>query len=316
MKRTIHLAIKIVISLSLMALILSQVDPSPLVASVLSARLSLILGAIACAYLAYLLNTYKWQQLLKILGSNVSYFRLLAVNFIGLFYALFLPTQVSGEIVKGVKLSRMERNISGSNIIASITIDRITGLLALTVLFFISLSFASPLINKIQFSLIALVLFGLILIFTVTLLNIQASDMFERFGQTIFKAKGLKKLKPPFSSLWRSLKAYQNSRLGLGEAVIYSFIYQLLVTEVIYFVAHALGINVSFIELVWIVAVMSIAQLLPISISGIGVREGIFVFLLKGYYVPSQEALALSLTVFGISILMGLTGGVIDVFKA
>ena len=315
MKKIAYLIIKIFVSLGLMAFILTKIDLSSLISSLLAARLSLVFAAIACAYLAYALNTYKWQQLLRVLGSNVSYFRLFVVNFIGLFYALFLPTQVSGEIVKGVKLKQRERNVSISNIIASITVDRITGLLALTVLFFISLSWNSPLINKIQFSLSALFLFGLILIFSVAVLNTQVADMCERLGQSIFKAKGLKRLKAPISSLWGSLKAYQNSRPGLGEAVIYSFIYQLLVTGTTYFVGYALGIKVSFVGFIWIVAVISIAQLLPISISGIGVREGIFVFLLKGYHIPSQDALALSIAVFGISILMGMTGGVMDIFK-
>ncbi|MDI6752579.1 MAG: lysylphosphatidylglycerol synthase transmembrane domain-containing protein [bacterium] len=315
MKKHTYLMIKMLVSLGLMAFILARADLFLLTSSILRAKLYFIFIAIACAYIAYALNTYKWQQLLKRLDSYISYLELLRLNFIGLFYALFLPTQISGEIVKGIRLSRSEKNVPNSNIVASIVVDRTTGLLALTILFFISLNFASPLINKVRFSLSALFLFGLILISAVAVLNNQVSDMLERFGQTIFKTKGLKKLKEPVSFLWGSLKAYQNSRLGLGEAVVYSFIYQLLVTGTTYFAAYALGIKVSFIGLVWIVAVISIAQLLPISISGIGVREGIFVFLLKEYHVTSQEALALSLIIFGISILMGITGGVMDIFK-
>jgi hypothetical protein len=53
--------------------------------------------------------------------------------------------------------------------------------------------------------------------------------------------------------------------------------------------------------------------MIPISISGLGVREGALLFLLKPYGVWGEEALALSLIIFGITVLLiGAIGGLLE----
>lgn len=62
----------------------------------------------------------------------------------------------------------------------------------------------------------------------------------------------------------------------------------------VYCLAKGLGIHIGFIELSSVVAVGAIVALIPISISGIGIREGLFVVLLSTFGVNKEEAVALS----------------------
>ena len=62
-------------------------------------------------------------------------------------------------------------------------------------------------------------------------------------------------------------------------------------------------------------AVVSLLQSLPISIAGIGVREGAYLYLLQLQGVPGASALALSLTVFGIHMLIALAGGLLQLYS-
>jgi hypothetical protein len=51
----------------------------------------------------------------------------------------------------------------------------------------------------------------------------------------------------------------------------------------------------------------------PISIGGVGVREGALVFTLHAFGVPAHDALAVSILVFATTILApGLAGGVVE----
>jgi uncharacterized membrane protein YbhN (UPF0104 family) len=74
----------------------------------------------------------------------------------------------------------------------------------------------------------------------------------------------------------------------------------------------ALGIPVGFPQLLWIVAAVSVLQSLPISVAGLGVREGAFVYLLRQQGADPASALALSLTVFAIQVLLAAVGGAIE----
>jgi uncharacterized membrane protein YbhN (UPF0104 family) len=80
-------------------------------------------------------------------------------------------------------------------------------------------------------------------------------------------------------------------------------------------ICMALSIEVSFVQLMWVVPVVSLLQSLPISIAGIGVREGAYVYLLQLQGVPGESALALSLTVFGIQVLIALAGGLLQFYS-
>jgi len=73
-----------------------------------------------------------------------------------------------------------------------------------------------------------------------------------------------------------------------------------------------MGIRAGFGDFVWIVALVALAQVLPITVAGLGVREGLFVFLLAQYGAPAETALALSLTVFSVTLLFALLGGALS----
>lgn len=312
MKKGISLGIKIFVSLGLMVFILAKIDLSSLISSLLGARPSLIFTAIACAYLAYVLNTYKWRELLMILKISIPFLTLLALNFTGFFYTLFLSTQISGEVMKAVKLANLKKDLS--RVVASITMDRLTSLFALISLSFLSIGIGGvPLFKELRLMWWALAIVMLaILLVMMSILSRRTSMVFERLGVHLFEKKGLSSLRRFASPLWDSLKLYQGHLPSLGLILIYSFIYQLLIVAVNYLVALSIGIRISFINIIWIVGVVSILQLVPFSIGGIGVREGAFLVILEGYGVLYPKALAFSIIVFGINLLMGLIGGGVE----
>ena len=63
----------------------------------------------------------------------------------------------------------------------------------------------------------------------------------------------------------------------------------------VYILTEAMNLNIDFLFVVAVVSISSIVILVPISIGGLGVREGIFIFLLANVGVNKEEAVILSL---------------------
>jgi len=101
----------------------------------------------------------------------------------------------------------------------------------------------------------------------------------------------------------------------LNFAVFLSFLSYLAGVLAIYLIAQALRFNIPLISIIWIRAAVMCLEMLPISISGLGVREGAFVFLLKNYNIPSSDAMALSLIIFSVVVSMASIGGAFEAWE-
>lgn len=299
----IYLGLRITVSLSLITFLLLKVDLYSLLKYVGQIKPIFLLMAILTTLFAWLINTYKWQLLLVALRlGKISFKTLLSLNFIGLFYNLFLPGQVGGEVIKGIKLSRRP-GLSTHQVFISIVADRATGLFALLIMGGIALLS----IKKESSFLLLVVLIG----FSILALLISG-DRLKKIGQPIKNLMPFGKFLSPFLE---AIKTYWRNKTCLGLTLFYSFLFQGLVSLNAYWISLGLGIEISFIALIWIMSLVSLLQMLPVSISGIGVREGTLILLLSQYGIASSKALAFSLIIFGITILMGLIGGILNIKK-
>jgi uncharacterized protein (TIRG00374 family) len=89
-----------------------------------------------------------------------------------------------------------------------------------------------------------------------------------------------------------------------------------LAAYVVYFITagwifKALEINLSFIDVAFILCIMSLVTIIPISIAGFGTREASLVILLSQYGISSEMALSFSLLQFLAFFLWGAVMGMI-----
>jgi len=71
---------------------------------------------------------------------------------------------------------------------------------------------------------------------------------------------------------------------------------------------HALGVSVPDAAVLAFVPAVAMAQVLPISLSGLGVREGLLVLLLHPLGVPTGKAIGVGLLWYGMTLLVSLLG--------
>ena len=94
---------------------------------------------------------------------------------------------------------------------------------------------------------------------------------------------------------------------ALGVLAV-SCAYQLTVVVASWMAAHALGLHVGITVLLAFVPAVAIAQVIPISVGGLGLREGAFVLFLHPLGVSSSQAIALGLLVYGMNLTVSLLG--------
>jgi hypothetical protein len=115
-----------------------------------------------------------------------------------------------------------------------------------------------------------------------------------------------------FTDAWRLILGRP---LRLLSSLILGALFQILCVFYISFLAAEIGIDLSIADWCWIFGLVSVAVLLPVSIGGIGLREGAFAGFLSLFNVPLDKALALSLAVFSVSLIAVLVGGLLELFR-
>ena len=84
--------------------------------------------------------------------------------------------------------------------------------------------------------------------------------------------------------------------------------YQLAVMLAAFLAADALGLHIGWTAILAFMPTVAIVQVLPITIGGLGVREGALVLFLKPLGVSTEHAIALGLLVYGINLVVSLLG--------
>jgi uncharacterized membrane protein YbhN (UPF0104 family) len=98
--------------------------------------------------------------------------------------------------------------------------------------------------------------------------------------------------------------------LAAFNVLVVGFAYQLVLVLAALMAAKAVGMSVAVgpTALLAFFPAVLIAQVLPISISGLGVREGAFVLFLTPLGVPTQQAIALGLLLYLLNVAVSLLG--------
>ncbi len=110
------------------------------------------------------------------------------------------------------------------------------------------------------------------------------------------------------------LSIINNKKINLIYSFITSLIFQSVCFANNYIIAKSLNINIPYIDWFWITALMAILLVLPISIGGIGVREGGITAMFSFLGINSAAAVSYALLTYVFSSLIALIGYAIDLF--
>lgn len=272
--------------------------------------------------LAFLLNnvsafflSIKWFRLAAPLKLNSSLLELLKLNYISIFYSSFIPGQATGEVIKGIKLNKKGKN--PQKVWVPIIIDKITNVLVIFIIGLIALTYDRSLSdNKLILFIVATVTFVLGMT-TIILFSPKAGEFYEFVKNIIISILSKFNIKlDAFNNFSLTyLEEYKQHKFLMPETIFWGFLIKIPHIFTFYFLALSLDLNLDIYQSSWLFAIVSIVVILPISFSGLGVREGAVVAVLAHAGIDKSSALSLSVLIFITGILTALIGGVIELFS-
>jgi uncharacterized membrane protein YbhN (UPF0104 family) len=321
-KRVGKLLLKLIISLGILGYLVSQISLTSFWKALLDARHIYIILAFLLYIIGQILSAYKWRLLAKTLGFRRKFKRFLSYYFIGMFFNLFFLGSIGGDVGKAYLLAgrRDSRMRAGYSILA----ERFTGGMALVTIGVIALITSSS-IDVIPLWLKLINWMGLDVkiappsIDVITWwLNIGLITACVAVWALVITIPLLLPF-VPWLTRWASkiklgdFAVYWSHPRRMALVLVISFCFQIINIMVFALIGMSLNLDVPLGYYFVIVPLVDLVSILPISISGIGVREGSYVGLLYLAGVETSQGLAFGLLGFLVVMAASLLGGIIYV---
>ncbi|MBI2996272.1 MAG: flippase-like domain-containing protein [Candidatus Melainabacteria bacterium] len=315
MRKNIFLYVKLILLIVIFAWIFKVVNVNETIKVLQKTNLFFFLLAFIINNLSSIFLTIKWHRLASPLEIKSDFTELLKLNYISIFYSTFIPGQASGELIKGIKLSKKEKAVQ--KVWIPIFIDKITNLFMVFVIGFIA-TLSDKTFRQNTGLILVISLLTILLFFTTIILFSENTEKIV----SILKDFILRSLRT-FNLNTKSIeefsityfKEYKKHDLLMLETFFWSLLIKAPHIFAFYFLSLSLNIDLNLIQNAWLFATVSLATILPISFAGLGVREGIVVAILSKIGISSSSALSLSLLIFLLGILAALIGGIIELLS-
>jgi glycosyltransferase 2 family protein len=313
-KRWFLLGIRIAVSLVILFLLVRFAWNSDVLKSFKSISFLTIISASICILIGIILNSYRWQKLLQRAGIDERLGFLTSLYFISLFFSLFLPSTAGGDAVRVFEIAR--RNKLPAEAFITTLQDRAIGLSALMLIGLVATTYYfSHIPTYIGIWAIILQIVGVIvcfLLFHLTPLIKIAKKFPKLFDGLLWRRISISK----YTAFMRNRKMFspedvQGVDLNFFLLVGVSVLAMLISIGSTYILGLTLTTNTSFGILCLVMPLVGIVKMLPISLNGIGVGEGAFVYLMGIMTVPQDKALAIALASLALQTFFALFGGLL-----
>jgi len=265
----------------------------------------------------------RWQVMLKTQKINASFGFLFGSCLVGFFFNNFLPTSIGGDVYRIYDTSKL-KNSSGMKAASIVLMERTTGVMSSVIYLvfalaigFVRTSHVELMVGrwKVSNDLLIILIIVFFLISVLVILVMLFPDTF-RLNKLFKKLKLLHRWEAKLKQMYDTFKGFRKHKKILLFTIIMSLILQFAFTLNYSFAGMGFGItNLSLLSYVFIVQLCGILSMIPISIGGIGVREGAFVILVGALGGQKDIATIVSIAILIMILIPGLVGGIIYAFR-
>ncbi len=304
----LKLLLKIIVSLGLLLFLFSRINISELLRVLLFAHPSYIFVVLMVYLIGQILCSTRWALLARPLGYKNPFKDFAIFYFIGMFFNLFAPSTIGGDVGRVYYLSSGEAgperdgwvNRTGTAL-SSVVADRAIGMAvlvwigALAVVIFPVYSLPSP----VRYSTFALALGLLVGWILLPVINRVIRLTVNPIGKSIAIA----------------IETYGSAGKPIAMAIILSLIVHFIQAGCHVILGWSLDLQIPWSYSFILYPLVGIFMAIPVSFNGIGLREGGYLFLLQLIEVGTEKALAFGLLWFVIVVLDGMIGGVVFILR-
>jgi uncharacterized membrane protein YbhN (UPF0104 family) len=259
-------------------------------------------AGVACTTVAVGLSAVRWHRVLAAMDEPTSLGVLIHAYLACQFVSNFLPSTIGGDAVRVARLSPRRGGPPAPVAFASVVLDRMSGWLVLPLLCLAGLALNPSLLHLGRSSRLALVLSLVTLGALGVTVAVAASPRLG--GRLAGHSNWLRFM----GAIHLGLDRIRRRPWAALQVIAASLVYQLVIVGASVLAARALGLRLGATALLAFVPAVAIIQVLPVTIGGLGLREGAFAVFLNPLGVPVDRAVALGLVMYAMHLLTSLLG--------
>ena len=284
---------KILLSLLLVGVLALKADVRELGGAVMEANPWWLVLALVGYVSSQVLSTLRWRMLARPLGFKEPVSHFLIGYFSGMYLNLFAPSTVAGDIGRALFLARGKKTRALA--VTSVIADRGLGFVVL-----VWIAALAVLLGGHDYPIPRL-------LYLVAWLAFPTMIAAWWWGPLLM----VKFLKP--GNKWRvlverDLAPYRNDHRVLVPSSLLAAVFHIMQVSTQIFIAWALNVKVAWGFFFVFVPIVNIAGMIPMSFSGIGIREFGYRYFLLPAGVDDHTAVAMGLLSSAIVLITGLTG--------
>ena len=287
-------AVRLAITLAVLGYLAARIDMAAAARAIAEVRLTYLALVMVLVAVDRSVMILRWVLLLRGSGVPIAAGDAARIFLTSSFVGSFLPAGVGADAARAYGLAR--HSATGSEALASVAVDRLLGILSLVVMGAVGVVSWSP--DHHGDWRIA----GAAAILAGASVAVFWADQLVRWSVPGHRHDG-----PITRRILRvsdAVSRYRNRRGTLVHVMVWSLVVQVLRITQAYLIGLGLGLSVPFSYYLLFMPLGLLLLLLPISIGGFGVPQGIIVWLLRPMGVPDEASFALS----SLIVLSGLAG--------
>ena len=307
-KPMVILLMKLLVSAGLLTFFFTRIHLERFWQTLVSADFSYIAMALIVYLGCQAVSALRWTVLARPLGFKTPFIDFVSYYLIGMFFNLFAPSTVGGDVSRVYYLARDQERSQGKGwsvttlpAVLSVFVDRAIGMVVLIWLGAAGLAlfpeYAVP--SPLRSLTLALAL-GLLAVASLAPL---LSRILPQAGH------------PMLMKLRLALRSYRAHWRAIPQAAFFSLAIHLIQSWMHVVMGRALDLHIPFSYCIIVYPLVGTFSALPISLNGFGLREGGYLFLLGVIGISSEKGIAFGLLLFLIVALDSLLGGIVFLLK-
>jgi len=263
-----------------------------------------VAAGMALFFCALLFGVTRWWRLLHLVGCEASWWNVLRLTYLGLFFNLVMPGLTGGDVAKAVLVVR-EHPERRARALMSVVVDRIIGLATLALLALVVVLITGETFAEVRLPMLAFFFAGVG----------GALVYFNRHVRRLLRFDALLAKLPlgdKLATLDEAAQHYFAHPVELFFAMLLSLGNHASAICAVWALGLSFGVTageVNLLEYFALVPIANIVSSIPIAPSGWGVGEAVYIYLFTLVGASASLGVAVSVSFRLCQLLLGLLGG-------
>jgi len=282
------------IGILLFIFILTRIDLSSLFEIFLSINLFFLCCALIVNGIAIVVKSFKWKLIVSTLKKEISLSLSIRAFLIGFSFSVLTPAKL-GDFVRAFYIRDEQCNLGKA--LSSVVTDRLIDIVTLFSIAFVGILVFSFVFHREILSVSLLVILAVAIASAVYIVTRKdlLTWLLRPFFNIFIPHHHKKTVSEYYHDFFSGLSVFFQNKKIFFLVIIVGILSWFPPIVYAYLLALSLGISVDLTFFVIVIPIISLLDLLPISISGIGTRDAALIFLFGLQGIPPESAVAFSL---------------------